>query len=128
MRFELSEAELKIMDFIWDNGGQATFKEMLEYFNNTLQKEWKKQTLRTFLVRLAGKKYLYIDKSNSKYKYYALKTREEHKNILSTNFLKKFFNGSVREFLSALSGNEKISVDSAESLKEFINEDDEDEL
>lgn len=119
---DLTESELEIMEFIWQNGG-ATFKEILDYCNDELNKDWKKQTLRSFLLRLERKKYIYIYKNDNKYKYLAIKSKKEHLNKLSKGILTKFFNNSIYDFLSAYSGGEKLNKDSAEELKKFLEED-----
>ena len=51
-KFGLSETEYELMEFFWDNPGEKSFKEILEYFNNVKGKNWKKQTLSTFFKEL----------------------------------------------------------------------------
>ena len=55
MRTRLSLTEHEIMEFFWDAQKEYDFKELMQHFNEEVGKEWKKQTLNTFLSRLLDK-------------------------------------------------------------------------
>lgn len=48
--FNLSDTELEIMEFIWKAEKKLTFKEIMEYVNESMGKNWKKQTDRKSVV------------------------------------------------------------------------------
>ena len=61
MKYNLSEAEYEIMKFIWEQGDNISFNDIMEY----TQKKghtWKKQTVQTFLTRLIDKGVLKAEK------------------------------------------------------------------
>ena len=75
----MSATEFYILKYLWSRETPATFSEIMTHFNEEEKKEWKKQTVNTFLTRLAQKGFLNIDKSGkraiyipsvSKKKYY----------------------------------------------------------
>lgn len=58
---QLSDAEFMIMDYLWSQNTPKTFSEIKSFFDITTDKNWKKQTLNTFLLRLVKKGYLYAN-------------------------------------------------------------------
>ena len=62
----LSNSELLIMQYLWQQNVPQTFSQIKEYFAET---GWKKQTINTFLIRLIQKGYLESDHSQAKTHY-----------------------------------------------------------
>ena len=59
---------MEIMEFLWDTNKKLSASEILKYFNDNKSKNWKKQTLNTFLVKLIEKGSLQYDMvKNKKY-------------------------------------------------------------
>lgn len=56
---QLSDTELMIMEYLWSQNIPKTFSEIKAFFEATTNKNWKKQTLSTFLLRLVKKEALY---------------------------------------------------------------------
>ena len=63
VRNAMSATEFYILQYLWTRETPATFSEIMVHFNETEHKEWKKQTVNTFLSRLSQKGFLNIDKS-----------------------------------------------------------------
>ena len=89
-KFGLSETEYELMEFFWDNPGEKSFKEILEYFNNVKGKNWKKQTLSTFLTILQNRGYLQADMSKRKYPIHPLASAKNMSPLGSESFVKTF--------------------------------------
>ena len=67
-KYNLSATEMEIMEFLWDTNKKLSASEILKYFNDNKSKNWKKQTLNTFLVKLIEKGALQYDMvKNKKY-------------------------------------------------------------
>ena len=103
-KFGLSKTEYELMEFFWDNPGEKSFKEILEYFNNVKGKNWKKQTLSTFLTILQNRGYLKADMSKKKYLYSPTRQREEHVTSWLRKFCSDFFCNSQGRFMTAFLG------------------------
>lgn len=58
---QLSDTELMIMEYLWAQNTPKTFSEIKAFFEATTSKNWKKQTLSTFLLRLVKKGVLYAN-------------------------------------------------------------------
>lgn len=120
MFFNLSETEKNILELLWKNQRWMSGAEFWEYFNAN-GKTSKRQTINTYLSRMVEKGILI--KYEKKYMYtYTRKEWEEKKahEILST-----LFDGSLKSFIVALTGNKKISKEEADELKEYLNNFDE---
>ena len=118
--YGLSYTEWEIMDFLWKENKAVTFKELMEYANNDLQKDWKKQTLGTYLKNLQLAGLVGADDEGKRYRYYALLTREEHIEKWTKNLVEKSFDNSISKFVSAFAGGKKLSLKDAEELKKLL--------
>ena len=61
----ISNTELCVLQYFWKSNEPQSFSQIFEYFNTTGGKDWKKQTLNTFLLRLTKKGYLKKEYQNS---------------------------------------------------------------
>ena len=48
----MTETELEIMETLWAKGEPVFLGELLDDFNVRTQKNWKKQTMNTFLIKM----------------------------------------------------------------------------
>lgn len=115
MNFSISASEEEILRVLWDTKHWMTCKELMEYFNDK-GKLWKRQTINTFLARLIQKGL--VVKNQNKYIY--AYTKEEFDALKTQEILDTFYNGSLKNFVAALSGTKKISSDDASALKEYL--------
>lgn len=122
IKYEMSDSENKIMEYLWNNDQGKYFNEIMEYLNVTYQKDWKKQTVNTFLKRLADKGLISSQSNGNSKIYYSAMSLEEYKKGEAESFLEEFYHGSVYTFLSALSGGKKIDEKTAEKLREMLEE------
>ena len=78
VRNAMSATEYYILNYLWSRETPGTFSEIMNYFNNEANKEWKKQTVNTFLTRLAQKGFLNIDKSGKRAIYIPAVTKQKY--------------------------------------------------
>lgn len=120
--YGLTKTEMEIMEFLWSRSQKAGFKEMLEYFTINLQKDWKKQTLSTYLLNLQRAGLIAADAVGKNYYYYAAVSKEEHIHNWTRELLKQSFGNSLGNFVAAFSGGEKLSKEETEELRQFLDE------
>ena len=121
----LSEAEQEIMDYLWDCTDSKTLGELLEYFNQYEDKEWKSQTLSTFMTRLSEKGMVTWTVTGRIKHYYPLLTREEFESEKAKGILDSMYNSSLKKFVATLYGGNKLSNDEVKELKEWLNKQEE---
>ncbi|MDO4339101.1 MAG: BlaI/MecI/CopY family transcriptional regulator [Eubacteriales bacterium] len=119
-KFGLSETEYEIMEFLWSSDHKLTFREILEYFNTVKNKDWKKQTLSTFLTILQKEGYILADMSGKKYLYYPAQTKDAHITAWVRQLCKNSFENSLGNFLTAFSGGQKLSQEDADELRAYL--------
>jgi len=115
---KMSETEKEIMDRMWHQQEELTCKEMLNYFNDQLGRQWKVQTMSTFLARLVDKGLLGFEtRKNTKY-YYPQLSEAEYQQKEAKHILDQLYGGSVKNFVATLYGKDDgITKAELEELK-----------
>lgn len=123
--YGLTNTETEIMELLWNADHKLSFREMLDYFNQKLQKDWKKQTLSSYLLTLQKAGLISADAAGKNYYYYASCTKEEHIHNWTKELLDQSFESSLGRFIAAFSGGAKLSKKEAEELKQYLEDADE---
>ena len=112
-KYNLTKSEEEIMELLWETDRKMSSKEILDHFNEHCGKDWKKQTLNTFLAKLLQAGFIDRISKDRKYLYVPLITRMEYKQKGAERFIRDSYSGSFMKFVSALSGGEMISKEEA---------------
>ncbi|MDE7271619.1 MAG: BlaI/MecI/CopY family transcriptional regulator [Lachnospiraceae bacterium] len=122
VRCEMSQSESLIMDYLWKNENEngKGFSEIMEYLNEELHKNWKKQTINTFIRHLVDKGLITVDTSQKSRRYTAALTQAQYARGKANKILNDNYEGSVEIFLSALSGGKQLSTQLSNELREFV--------
>lgn len=120
VRCEMSQSESLIMDYLWKNDGGKGFSEIMEYLNGELHKNWKKQTINTFIRHLIDKGLISADTSQKSRRYSAALTTEQYARGRANKILADYYDGSVEVFISALTGGKQLSKQAADELDELM--------
>ncbi len=67
---ELTKAETKVIMVIWETDHDMALPEILEKVNSRYQKDWKPQTVSTFLTRLVKKGFLNMYRQGRSFLYH----------------------------------------------------------
>ena len=121
--YDISKSEALIMELLWNENKGTGFVEIMSYLNEVEGKEWKKQTINTFIKRLSEKGLIEAQQTGKNKMYYATITKPQYEKGHAKKFLKDFYNGSINTFLSALTGGQKIDKEFADELRELIDND-----
>lgn len=117
----LSETEMKLMKEIWKIGRPVTSNELLEIFARKEGKEWKGQTIATFLSRLVDKEVLLIEREGRPNTYVPRISFKVYKKREAQNLLETMYQGSIQSFLATLY-DDKIPLEELEKLKEWFSD------
>lgn len=120
MGIKITGAELEIMEYIWGHGQDYTFAELLDYFNREKKKDWCKQTMNTYLLRLKKRGLLIKEKNSSKAVYHPAVTRLRYNQMCAEEILQESYNGVLSNFIAALTGKEKITEIEKQELLDYI--------
>jgi len=119
---DLTPSETIVMKCIWDSDHEMSLSEILALANEYHDKDWKSQTVSTFLTKLVQKDYLKLKRNGKIYTYEVLISEEDYRNKQANEFVSFWNNGSIGQFLSAFYGNRKVKKEELEELKNIIDD------
>ncbi|MDE6363747.1 MAG: BlaI/MecI/CopY family transcriptional regulator [Lachnospiraceae bacterium] len=122
IKYLISESENMIMEYLWKHESGKTFRDITEYLNDICQKDWKKQTINTFIRRLIDKGLVVSQNAEHKKVYYPAMTYTEYKQGEARDFINELYDGSMYAFLSTFSGGQKLDKNTAEDLRKILEE------
>ena len=99
---KISQAELDVMEAVWQFDGWMTANDLLEHLAGA--KQWKYTTAATFLTRLKDKGFLEQSKRGTSNVYRATMSKEDYKQQETREFMASIHNGSERSLMAALYG------------------------
>ena len=116
----LPEAEMDIMNFIWESEKAVSSVEIQEALKN--KHDWSLAVILNLLARLTERGFVTAEKQG-KYKYYsALVKQEDYLRQESKSIIDRIFGGSVSKLVSCLYDGKNLSDEDIKSLKAFIDE------
>lgn len=115
---KLGEAELEIMQVIWDSENPVTSNFILKELQE--RRNWKLSTLMTSLARLTDKGFISCDRSTGRNLYTSIISENEYKTGASKHFLEKLYNNSIQNMITALYNNKEIKNSDIEELRKFL--------
>ncbi len=119
-KYNLSTLEMEIMEFIWRRERGVYFRDLMRHFVKEGGKQWKRQSLRTFLLNLVAKGALEIRKDEKLYVYVASCTKDEYIKRWTKKLLRDVYDGSLKNFLCALGGRLDMDKEDMLELREFV--------
>lgn len=115
---KLGEAELEIMQVIWDSENPVTSNFILKQLQG--RRKWQLSTLMTSLSRLADKGFVNCDRSTGSNLYTSIITEDNYKARASRHFLEKLYNNSIPNMIATLYSDKAIKNSDIEELREFL--------
>lgn len=116
---KLSETELELMKVVWACEPPVTSSELLRIFAER-GKEWKGQTMSTFLSRLVEKGALRFTRHGRTNKYVPLLSPDDYKLSEAEHVLDGLYQGSVKNMIAALYDGDKLTEEDIEELKQWF--------
>lgn len=120
---EITECEKIVMKCIWDNTNDLSMQEITEMVNTRYGKNWKTQTVSTFLARLVKKEYLRMYRKGRCFYYQPLVDKDEYKDDVLKEYVQFWDGGNMSAFVCGLFGKKDIlSKSDREELRKKIQE------
>lgn len=117
---KLGEAELEIMQVIWDSENPVTSNHILKKLQG--RRQWQLSTLMTSLTRLRDKGFISCDRSTGSNLYTSIVSENEYKAGASRHFLEKLYNNSIQNMIASLYSNRTIQSSDIEELRNFLDQ------
>ena len=119
----ISEAELEVMQVLWQKG-ESTSLEIISEVKK--KKEWKNNTIMTLVSRLVNKEFIDVIREDKSLLIYKPKVSEyDYKSKETNNFIEKLYNGSINNMLVAFAKSKKLSKKDLEDLIKLVGDEEE---
>lgn len=115
---KLGEAELEIMQVIWNSENPVTSNYILKELQG--RRKWQLSTLMTSLARLSDKGFVSCDRSTGSNLYSSVISENEYKAGASRHFLEKLYNNSIQNMVATLYSDKVIKDSDIEELRNFL--------
>ncbi len=120
---KLTTCEELVMKTIWDASEELSLTEIMQRVNEKYHKEWKPQTVSTFLARLVRKGYLQYYRKGRVFFYQTLVPLEEYRGQQAKEFVEFWHHGNADEFLRSLMTARELRVKETARIRKLIKED-----
>lgn len=122
---KMSETEAEIMEVLWNSDSPLSAAQLMDYFATHHGKEWKAQTLSTFLSRLTQKGLLRSQRQGRVIYYQPMQSKAEYSQGLARSILDTMYQGSVKTFFAALCGGAPLPEAERAELRSWLEEQEE---
>ena len=114
----LTDSELLIMKVIWDESrDDMTLPEIVALVNERFGKDWKPQTVSTFLAKLVKKNFLEMYRQGRLFCYKVLIPVNKYKAIQFREFVTFWNCGDINLFVEDLANNHVLTKDQEKQFK-----------
>ena len=117
---KLPDAEFEVMKVVWAHEPPITTPEIMKLLGN--EKNWKIQSLVSFMLRLTEKGFLRSEKHGKERTYYPLINKEEYSKFETENYAKQYHNGSFLDLVTTLYDDEALTDNDIDELLKWAKE------
>lgn len=119
---QLTQGELEVMDILWSMNHDLTRTEILPLVEEKFHRNWKIQTLSTYLAHLVEKGVLKYYRKGVYFYYQVLIPKKEYKALETKRFLKFWYNNSIDELIMGLTDEKVLSEEDTKIIEGLIDE------
>lgn len=120
-RYYLTTAEMLVMRSIWLADHDLVLSEVVRDCNEAYHKDWKPQTVSTYLSHLVQKNFLRMDRNGKIYSYHPLVSWNEYMQYDVSNFV-EFWGLTPAEMMKNYLSIRGSSKEEREELRSYVNE------
>ncbi len=119
---KLTTCEELVMKTIWDASEELSLTEIMQRVNDKYHKEWKPQTVSTFLARIVDKGHLRSYRQGRVFFYQILVPLEEYRGQQAKEFVEFWHHNNADEFLRSLMAARELRVKETARIRRLIKE------
>lgn len=117
---KLTDCEELVMKTVWDAEEELSLMEVMSRVNEKYKKNWKPQTVSTFLARLVKKGYLRHYRQGRVFFYQILVPLDTYKGQLTNDYVNFWNHSNADEFLCALAEERPLREDEVKRIQKLI--------
>lgn len=116
----MTECERYVMKCVWDTEGDMSLLEITNMVNERYHKEWKPQTVSTFLSRLVAKEYLEMYRQGRRFYYHPHVGLEQYKARMVTECVNFWCDNDMGEALRVLCQARSLRSEEIEKIRQVV--------
>jgi predicted transcriptional regulator len=117
---KLPDAEFDIMKVVWANDSPITTSEIMKRLGN--DREWKIQTVVSFMLRLVERNFLRSEKHGKERIYFPLIKKEDYLKFETGNFIRQFHDNSFINLVNTMYEGETLTDGDIDELLNWAKE------
>lgn len=117
-KYEISSAELEVMQILWKHNKPMKVQEVCDGFEN---QKWEYRTVATLLLRLKEKGAVECRKENNINYYSPVLERDSYTKSQTKSFVQRLYNGSVKDLAVSLFQSNEMSAEDIEEIRKMFN-------
>lgn len=114
---KLTESEEVVMKAIWDCKKEPVLSDVVERVNGFYGKDWKPQTVSTFLSKLVRKDYLKLIRNGKIYTYKVLVPENVYRRKLYRQHISFWNNNDIVNFIAEMLDNKDLTLEDIDAAK-----------
>lgn len=119
---DLSASEARIMKIVWDGGGVVPMQEIIERLKNDYGKDYSRNSVTTFITRMAEKGYVDSYKKGRNAYIVALRNRDEYAYQQLCRAKDMWYAGKASNLMSALVKRDAITREEISEIRRIFDE------
>ncbi len=119
---KLTESEEIVMKAIWDCDKEPVLSDVIERVNGHYGKDWRPQTVSTFLAKLVRKNYLKLCRNGRIYTYKILISEGDYRQKLYLQHISFWNNNDICAFITEMIDNGDLTMDDLKAVNESVKE------
>lgn len=116
----LTECEVIVMKVIWESDDVMSIQEITSRINLKYKKDWKLQTVSTFLSRAVKKGYLEMKRRGRTFDYYPLVPEEEYGRREIVKCVEDWGGGRLGNLIASFAETGKLSAEEREHIRGML--------
>ncbi|KIR03319.1 Transcriptional repressor, BlaI/MecI family [Lachnospiraceae bacterium TWA4] len=116
----MTECEQIVMKSVWDAKKDVSLQEIMKILETSFGKQWKRQTISTFLLHLIEKGYVKSYRSGRIFYYVPIVKEDDYKKLKTDDFLDFWFEGSPSGLIASMCDNKKLSKEEKQKILDLI--------
>lgn len=118
----LTDSELLAMKTIWESGEPLSVQEIMERTNQKYGKQWKVQTVSTFLGRMVKKGYLKMERRGRIFYYDPLVTEESYRKRELDRQIAFWGDGSMDRLVASFTKVTRLTEEEKERIRRLLDD------
>ena len=120
--YNLTATTKVIMNYLWDFPDGISFREIYNHFTEEKGKDWKRQTLYTYLTILMDQGFLRTEGTRRRTTYIPAISHDAYRELLAKRVLEDAYDNSIGKFVAAYTRSNEITKEQADAIIAILNE------